>query len=79
MVNDIMRDYLHQFVIFYLDDVYVYIRTLNEHLEHMRLVLQHFKEEGLKLRLKSASTVFNRWSTWATLSASKIPVSRKKV
>jgi hypothetical protein len=35
----------------YLDDVFVYNLTMEEHLEHMRLVLQRFKEEDLKLRL----------------------------
>jgi hypothetical protein len=49
MMNDILRD---KFVTVYLDDVYIYSRTLAEHMEHLRLVLQRFKEEGLKLRLK---------------------------
>jgi hypothetical protein len=44
--------FLHKFVIVYLDDVCIYSRTLEEHQEHLRLVLQRFKEEGLKLRLK---------------------------
>jgi hypothetical protein len=36
----------------YLDDVRVFTRTLEEHTEHLRLVIQRFKDEGLKLRLK---------------------------
>jgi hypothetical protein len=51
MMNDILRDFLHKFVTVYLDDVYIYSRTMEEHLDHLRLVLQRFKEEGLKLRL----------------------------
>jgi hypothetical protein len=50
-MNDILRDFLHKFVIVYLDDVCIYSRTPEEHMEHMHLVLQRFQEEGLKLRL----------------------------
>jgi hypothetical protein len=52
MMNDILRDFLHKFVTVYLDDVFIYSRALEVHLEHLRMVLQRFKEEGLKLRLK---------------------------
>jgi hypothetical protein len=52
MMNDIPRNMLHKFVTVYSDDVCVYNRTLDEHLEHQRLVLQRFKEKGFKLRLK---------------------------
>jgi hypothetical protein len=48
MMNDILRDFLQRFVKVYVDDVCVYNRTLEEHL---RFVLQRFKEEGLKLRV----------------------------
>jgi hypothetical protein len=52
MMNDILRDVLHKFVTVYLDDVCRYSRTLEEYLVHLRLVLQRFREEGLKLRLR---------------------------
>jgi hypothetical protein len=48
IMNDILRDILHKFVIVYLDDVCICNRTLEEHMEHLRLVSQQFKEEGLK-------------------------------
>jgi hypothetical protein len=39
MMNDILRDFLHRFVIVYFDDVCIFSRTLEEHLEHLRLVM----------------------------------------
>jgi hypothetical protein len=71
-MNDILSDFLHKFILrkfvtVYLHNVSVYIRTLDKHLDHLRLVLQRFKEDGLKLRLKSASSVSKRRSNWATL------------
>jgi hypothetical protein len=44
--------FLHKSVTFYLDDVYICKSALEEHLKHLRLLLQRFKEEGLKMRLK---------------------------
>jgi hypothetical protein len=60
MMNDFLRDFLHNFSIVYLDDVRVYSHTMDEHMEHFRLVLQRAKEEDLKTRLKSASLVFGK-------------------
>jgi hypothetical protein len=52
MMNAILRDSLNEVVIVYIDDVYIYSRTMDEHREHLRVVLQRFQEEGLKLRLQ---------------------------
>jgi hypothetical protein len=80
MMNDILRDFLHEFVIVYLDDVCIYSRTPEEHVEHLRLVLQRFKEEGLKLRLKRCFFGLQEMEYLGyTVSAGKISVSTKKV
>jgi hypothetical protein len=80
MMNDILRDFLHKFVTVYLDDVCIYSRSLEEHLEHLRLVLQRFKEEGLNLRLKKCFFGLQEMEYLGyTVSAGKISVSTKKV
>jgi hypothetical protein len=43
---------LHNFVSVYLDGLCVYNRTMEEHMQNLRLVLQRLEWEGLKLRLK---------------------------
>jgi hypothetical protein len=66
MMSDNLREFLHKLVTVIFDDICVDNRTLDEHMEHLRIVLQLFKEACLKLRLESVSSVFMRWSTWAT-------------
>jgi hypothetical protein len=39
MINDMMRNSSHKSVIVYLDDVFVYNRTLDEHLQHLHFLL----------------------------------------
>jgi hypothetical protein len=79
-MNDILRDFLQKFVNVYLDDVCIYSRILEEHLEHLRLVLQRFKEEGLKLRLKKCFFGLQEMEYLAySVSAGKISISTKKV
>jgi hypothetical protein len=80
MMNDRLRDFLHKFVAIYLDDVCIYSRTIEEHMAHLRLALQRFKEEGLKLRIKKC--LFGLQETeylGYIVSAGKISVSAKKV
>jgi hypothetical protein len=49
MMNDILRDFLLKFVTVYLDDVCIYSQTLEEHLEHMRLVFTTIQGGGLEV------------------------------
>ena len=40
LINDVLRDMLHQFVVVYLDDIYIFSRDLTEHKQQVRLVLR---------------------------------------
>jgi hypothetical protein len=80
MMNDILRDLLHKFVTVYLDYVCISSRTMEEHMEHLRLVLQRFKEEDLNLRLKKCFFGLQEMECLGyTVSVGHISVSTKKV
>ena len=41
---------LHSFAMAYLDDIIIFSKDEEEHLEHLRIIFQHLKEAGLKLK-----------------------------
>ena len=47
LMNQVLKPFLGKFVIVYLDDILVYNRTHEEHILHMREVLEKMKEKEL--------------------------------
>ena len=54
-MNEVLKRFLGKFVIVYLDDTMIFNKTKEEHLEHIRQVLQRLKEEKLLINLKKYS------------------------
>ena len=50
LMNKILRPYIGKFVKVYLDDVIIHSRTKEEHIKHVRAVLQKIREANLKLK-----------------------------
>ncbi|GBG78510.1 hypothetical protein CBR_g27737 [Chara braunii] len=50
-MNDIFRDILEEYVLVYLDDILVYSRTLEDHLRHLRDVLQSLRKHSFYAKL----------------------------
>jgi len=49
-MNDTLREYLDIFCVCYIDDILIYSRTLKEHKEQVRKVLQKLKQAGLFIK-----------------------------
>ncbi len=48
LINDTLFDFLHRFVQAYLDNIFIYSKTLKKHRFHIRQVLQYLREVGLQ-------------------------------
>ena len=50
LVNNVLRAHLDRTVVAYLDDILVYSRTLEEHIQHVKEVLECLKQADLQLK-----------------------------
>jgi hypothetical protein len=47
LMNKVFMEYLDKFVVVFINDILVFSKTEEEHVEHLRLVLQKLKEHQL--------------------------------
>ena len=52
MINDDLRKYLNIFVIAYLNDILIYLKTLKQHVNHVKKILTCLKKRNLLLKSK---------------------------
>ncbi|GJX25748.1 putative nucleotidyltransferase, ribonuclease H [Tanacetum coccineum] len=57
LMNRVCRPYLDKFVIVFMDDILIYSKTQEEHVEHLRLVLELLKKEKLYAK-------FSKYEFW---------------
>ena len=57
LMNEVLKRFLGNVLIVDLDDIMIFNKTREEHLEHIRQVLQRLKEEKLLINLKKCSFV----------------------
>ena len=49
LINKVLKG-LHKFTVAYLDDIIIFSKNEEEHLEYLRIIFQRLKEAGLKLK-----------------------------
>jgi hypothetical protein len=55
LMNRVFREYLDKFIQVFIDDILIYSQTMEEHDEHLRLVLQCLRENKLYGKLSKCS------------------------
>ncbi|GAX81964.1 hypothetical protein CEUSTIGMA_g9392.t1 [Chlamydomonas eustigma] len=55
LMHDVLKPFIDKFVIYYLDDVLIYSKTEQEHLQHLEAVLRAFEQHNLKVKLSKCS------------------------
>jgi len=60
-INDVFRDMLNRWVVVYIDDILIYSSTFEEHIQHVRAVLQRLIQH--QLYAKAEKCEFHRTST----------------
>ena len=54
MMNEILREFLDQGVVVYIDDILIYTKTVKEHITLVRKVLQRLREYQMAISLEKS-------------------------
>ncbi len=51
-MNDVFCEYLDDFMIYYIDDILIFLKKMEDHEHHVCIVLEKIQEVGLYAKLK---------------------------
>ena len=57
LMNSVMGEYIDDFVLVYLDNIFVFSTTEHEHEHHLRLIFQKLSEHKLQAKLKKCEFI----------------------
>lgn len=51
VMDNVLREFLHKFVFVYMDDVVIFSRSMQEHINHIKLTFKKMRQFNLKIQL----------------------------
>jgi len=54
-MNEVFREYLRKFILVFFDDILIYSKDEDSHLEHLRIALGILRENQLVINLKKCT------------------------
>jgi hypothetical protein len=60
LMNQVLHSFIGKFVVVYFDDILIYIKSLDEHIEHLRAVFDALREARLFANLEKCTFCTNR-------------------
>ena len=80
LMNHVLHAFISKFVVVYFDDILIYSKDLDEHVEHLKLVLDVLRKEKLFANLKRCTFCTDRLVFLCfVISARGIEVDEEKV
>ena len=70
IMSNLFREEIFKFMVCYLDDVVVYSKTYEEHVEHVEIILKRLEKVGLRLN-SSKCKLFMREITFLVMNISE--------
>jgi hypothetical protein len=59
LMNSVFMDYLDKFVVVFIDDILIYSQSEEEHVDHLKMVLQRLREHQLYAKLSKCEFWIN--------------------
>ena len=76
LMHHVLRPYIGVFVVVYFDDILVFSKTMKEHINHVKSVLQTLRKERLYANL-NACLVLTKWFSWVLLYLPRVSMLMK--
>ena len=59
LMNYVLQDYIGKFLAIYLDDIIIYSKTFEQHIDHINSILKALRDSFLKIKLHKCFFCFS--------------------